>query len=413
MSIGYGTFIGWSISALWIWLIYRLGIPATPSNLAGSCSLTCLLLFWGLRDGERDLSFQISRKFMERRPPVSHTSSLLGGALVFGLLTLCVLSLTAPVFPWDGWSFWSLQTKHWYYEDNLEFRLSSNYPPFFSLIQLWVCKFNGGFDDSIMNYPFFAMGFASLLAFFSQARHMETSTTNALIGLLVMLATPMFAVHLALHGYADLVTCVGIGLAFMSLLVATKQLSSGSSFWRNDFLLFVVCGLFVALYKRPGVFWALLFIPTAWLSLRSFLRPQIKKNVGFTLGGGFLVGVIAFDKTVGYDFLDLLVARANSERENNLEILMVSIPLTFLLFFGQYALVGSRRNAIPGGSIPTSPVIWVGAVVVFFALLTLLQIYSLNFWSAVVNRALLHALFPAVFALALCLAALFPRRTVS
>jgi hypothetical protein len=415
--VGYGGFLGWTISSLWIWALYQLSASTSPFVLAsGLCAATVLIgAFAAARvkasarisgskstfTGGRKLDLEWHREKQGRQAALC--------IFVLSITTSFWLALNAtniPLFPWDGWGFWARQTKQWYFDDGIGFRLSDRYPPFFSLIQLWMCKFAGEYDDVTMNYPFLWVGFTFLIALFSQARHTGATLVSAGLGVLVLLVSPIFSVHLALPGYADLITCIAIGLAFPALVVAAKNLREGVPYWREDFILFLLCALSIGLYKRPGIFWTILFAPTALYALRNSFSRRNEKLAQLCLGTATVAGIVVFDKTVGYDLLRFSYEASSLNAHHFADLFFVSVPIIFLLFFGLNTLV--KRGVIGRRSADLGTItLWSGVVLFLVLISIVLSENTLDFWFAVTGRALLHAVGPVAFGVSICLSALF------
>jgi hypothetical protein len=415
--IGYGGFLGWSISSLWIWVLYQLSASTSPFVLAsGLCAATVLIgtfaaarvrssaRIFGSKStfkSGRQLDLEGYREKESRQ--VALCIFVLAITISFGL---ALSAINIPLFPWDGWGFWARQTKQWYFDDNIGFRLSDKYPPFFSLIQLWMCKFAGEYDDIAMNYPFLWVGFTFLIALFSQARHMGATLVSASLGVLLLLVSPIFSVHLALPGYADLITCTAIGLAFPALVTAAKNLREGVPYWREDFVLFLLCALSIGLYKRPGIFWTILFAPTALYALRNSFSRRNEKVAQLCLGTLTVMGIVVFDQTVGYDLMRFSYETNSLNAQQFADFFFVSVPIIFLLFFGLNTLV--KRGVIGRRSADLDTIaLWSGVVLFLVLFSVVLSENTLDFWFAVTGRALLHAVGPVAFGVSICVSALF------
>ena len=128
------------------------------------------------------------------------------------------------------------------------------YPPLVPLQQVWVGIVIGGWDETLVNVPWLACFVALLLLFHGAVREFGGSRLVALAGVYALSSLPLFGVHVALAGYADLYMAGFIFLALSALVVGERLAFPWLLCWSALF------AAMLPLVKRPGIGWMLLVL---------------------------------------------------------------------------------------------------------------------------------------------------------
>jgi hypothetical protein len=177
--------------------------------------------------------------------------------------------LLRPTFPWDAWDAWEVKSKTWF--------LLGHYVPFVSMtdwlaqpsapvytsiawaypstlawMQVWFASAAGGWNEPMVNLPWFALWAGMLLGHYGQWRALGLSRIRALVAVYALGSLPLLDVHVALAGYADLWLACLLGFAVLAWLR-----------WRRDrdvgqLVLAVICALLLPAIKLEGSVWLLL-----------------------------------------------------------------------------------------------------------------------------------------------------------
>ncbi len=204
-------------------------------------------------------------------PGADHpTRSVIVAVLMIGIgahLLLSAIEIIAlPLFPWDAWTVWAFRAKAWFLNGaifdfvNLGQWLSTDdagiytqpalsYPLLPSILPLWAAMALGQWHEALINVPVVFCGLAIVLGLYGQSRAVGVRQGLALLGVFLLVSTPIFATHLSLGGYADIWLAGFAGLGFVSLMVGTIH-GERSATWLG--LLMLALGLLV---KAEGFVW--------------------------------------------------------------------------------------------------------------------------------------------------------------
>ena len=166
--------------------------------------------------------------------PVTHP--WLTALVVLAILAHVAFSLlelaTQPVFPWDGWTVWVYRAKAWFFAEqftpvvNPEQWLAASdpqiystparaYPLLPSLVPLWAALSLGAWHEAWVNLPVLAAGLALALGLAGLLRLSRVRPLGAVLGVYLLVSTPLMGVHLSLGGYGDIwmASYAGLGMA--------------------------------------------------------------------------------------------------------------------------------------------------------------------------------------------------------
>jgi hypothetical protein len=327
MKLSFGVALPWLLGAAWINLM-----PAYPSPgrraivfgygyLFGSVALT--LLMRGIDALGMALSFRnvavaglsalmaallINARLRRARlnalwlSPELRDLPVWQKVLFASFLALVALRLAGlalevvwrPLFPWDAALHWAREAKVWFESSRIlpfvdyDTWLSSgdphvytsvapDYPSTVPLLQVWVDKAIGHWDDSLMNLPWIACATALGIAFYGQARLAAVRPVAAITFTYFLLSMPLLDTHVALAGYAD----IFLGACYLAAVMALYQWSVGRD--RGQAMMAGVMALSCLLLKNEGLFWALTLVP-AWL-----IAIVPRRAVGLLLGAGLVL----------------------------------------------------------------------------------------------------------------------------
>jgi hypothetical protein len=157
---------------------------------------------------------------------------LIGLAILAHVLFSTLELATQPVFPWDGWTVWVYRAKAWFFAEQLTPVVTPEqwltvsdpqiystparaYPLLPSLVPLWAALSLGAWHEAWVNLPVLAAGLALALALAGLLRLSHVPPIGALIGVYLLVSTPIMGVHLSLGGYGDIwmASFAGLGMA--------------------------------------------------------------------------------------------------------------------------------------------------------------------------------------------------------
>lgn len=178
--------------------------------------------------------------------------------------------LLRPTYPWDAWDAWAVKSKAWFLLGHYAPFVSPrdwlaqhppdaftgpawSYPSTLAWMQVWFASAAGGWIETLVNLPWFALWLAMLSAHYGQWRALGLSRPQALGFVYILGSLPLLAVHVALAGYADLWVAALLGLAVLAWLRWLRQRD------RSQLIVAVACALSLPLLKLEGTIWLLLF----------------------------------------------------------------------------------------------------------------------------------------------------------
>ena len=326
-ALGYGYVVGQILGAVGLYLSGTVGLgvrflPAAAIQV-GLCVLLAAVLRRSLH-GDTRVPHAVSPL---RAEGVGRWLAIAFAAVV--LLRVAVLGLEAtaqPLYPWDAWQQWGTKARVWFETGELKrfvspeewLQISSGtgdvvytdanprYPPLVPLIQVWSLGPTHTWDDSAIG-----LTWAVLLAALGAAMAGQLFRTSgywplALGAAYMAVSLPILDTHAALAGYADLPLSVVYCLAFMAAAAWVRFRRNG------DAAMAILLLAFLPLFKRPGIVWALTFLPFLMCAvIRRPLRPMLRGVLALALVGAAALIVVhmlgAHTATLG-DSVESLVA---------------------------------------------------------------------------------------------------------
>ena len=347
ISFVTGLLLPWLTGALCLWALEARTVPAAPAQglrRAGYGLFLGYALLYGVMVGFETFAGRVTfggvmavlallaaiaafALWRLGRPPARHAATRAGWLDDAGLgwgarvLLAALLAWTAvhiafaaieiilrPVYPWDAWQTWVYKAKVWYLSGGMSPLVGPQawleatqggvyttsgfaYPDLPSAIPYWAALSLGRWSETLVNLPVLLCGLGIGLALYGQLRAVGASVLLSSAVVFMLWSTPLFGVHAALGGYADIWMAGYAGLGFVALLApaATNQRPQ----WALG-LLMLALGLLV---KDEGVAWFAL-----GLALIAFtgLRPRTALSAL-----GVVVVAIAVAAATGTTFLDI------------------------------------------------------------------------------------------------------------
>jgi hypothetical protein len=322
-------------------------------------------------------------------------SALLSIFCVIALGAITTHTLLVPLFPWDAWDFWAQHTKLWFYTGELSYRLNEQYPPFLPLLQYWIVVALKRYDDVLMNIPFCIALIGLASAVYGQVVAIGGSIKVAKLSVLAVITIPMLGTHGALAGYADFFTASSICLASMSVISSSLRKHSGLP-WRGEAFTALLFAATIALYKRPGIYWSLLFSLTFLFAYRPTRSAAVMRWVIPAATLTLFILIAYLDKTRGYGLLSLgtnlsLEGSVQSVYDNT--VVWGSFGLIWPVFFLilSVALLGLRLHE------SLKPFVCLTLVIFLLMIVGQLTFRDALEWPTVIGRALLHITPTVVF----------------
>ncbi|MEE4175626.1 MAG: hypothetical protein V2I57_15370, partial [Xanthomonadales bacterium] len=172
-----------------------------------------------------------------------------GGKWLVILLLLATLAhlsfsglelLTQPLFPWDGWTVWVYRAKAWFFAEQItpvvdpqQWLAASNpeiystparaYPLIPSLVPLWTALSLGAWHEAWVNLPVIAAGIGLCLGLAGLLRQSGVGVPGTIVGVYLLVSTPILGVHLSLGGYGDIWMAAYAGLGMAALLAGLTE----------------------------------------------------------------------------------------------------------------------------------------------------------------------------------------------
>ena len=291
-ALGYGYVVGQILGAVGLYLSGTIGLGVRFLPAAGIQVALCVLLAAVLRRSLRGDSSVSHAVLPLRAEGVGRWLAIAFAAVV--LLRVAVLGLEAtaqPLYPWDSWQQWGTKARVWFETGELKRFVSPEewlqmstgagdavytdanprYPPVVPLIQVWSLGPTDTWDDSAIGLTW-AMLLAALgVAVAGQLFRMAGYWPLALGAAYMALSLPILDTHAALAGYADLPLSVLFCLAFMAAAAWLRFRRKG------DAAVAILLLAFLPLFKRPGIVWALTFLPFLMFAvIRRPFRPMLR-----------------------------------------------------------------------------------------------------------------------------------------
>jgi hypothetical protein len=297
----------------------------------------------------------LTRTFWPARPRTLPGGVLRWLTLILALLigvrfvALLLELLWRPLYPWDAWAQWATKARAWYEVRGMapfvwphEWLVAEGvvftdpaplYPATVPLLQVWQALAIGGWDESLVNLPWWGMGVALVLAFYGQLRSLGVARIAALAMTYLLASLPFLNTHVALAGYAELFVAGFYGLAAFAFVRWVESLGERGGrplyAWlgagdRQQLGFFLVFACALPFVKRPGLFWLLTFaapllvllLPRVgnwlllFLSLATVAALVILSETGARIAGYRLTGSVDIGE-VARSLLENLFAMGN------------------------------------------------------------------------------------------------------
>ncbi len=291
-ALGYGYVVGQILGAVALYISGTIGLGVRFLPAAGIQVALCVLLAAVLRRLLRGDSSVANAVAPLKAEGVGRWLAIAFAAVVLLRVAVLGLEVTAqPLYPWDAWQQWGTKARVWFETGELKrfvspeewLQISSGtgdavytdanprYPPLVPLIQVWSLGPTPTWDDSAIG-----LTWAILLAAVGAAMTGQLFRTSgywplALGAAYTAVSLPILDTHAALAGYADLPLSVMYCLAFMAAAVWVRFRRKG------DAAMAILLLVFLPLFKRPGIVWALTFLPFLMFAvIRRPLRPILR-----------------------------------------------------------------------------------------------------------------------------------------
>ncbi len=277
-QIGCGWFVGVFLMTLWMRALSALGVPFGIVTIGAPLAVLAAALgalAWqrGARrpaDALRAIGRDLSGADLEGWRRAVWLALLAWIALRFCLLLAEVW--WRPLYPWDAWTQWATKARTWFElkrlvpfviapdflqspRQDMYFDAAPHYPATVPLFQVWAATLIGRWDDAPINLPWWIIGVALGLAIYGLLRQRRFAALPALLGTWLVLSLPIFDVHIALAGYADLPMAAYYTLGALASLRALQTHSVRDA--ALALLLLAAC----TVVKNPGIVWVLTLIP--------------------------------------------------------------------------------------------------------------------------------------------------------
>ncbi len=282
LYLGIGYLLGVALTTGLLWTLHLLGAKEPVIPVAWLLVVANLGLAWFVwRSGP------IEAPRSEPIKPLLWPQQLgwwvLLALVASGMILAGAELMGRPTFPWDAWSAWSVKGKVWFYQglqvdfiarqdwlqtadSNLYTNEAWQYPQMLPLFQYWVAKWDGAWREGIVNLPWLALALAACFSTYHGLVACKLSRLSAMAITFLISSLPIYAVQIALAGYADIWICV-------SLLFAV---CGGVLLWRHSYRFWIyilALAAILAATKLEGTVWAMLLIATLFMAR---LQPRVR-----------------------------------------------------------------------------------------------------------------------------------------
>ena len=282
MRLAYGYFFGVLLLGLWMRAVSAMGIAFGWIAIGAPMAVvSAFSLGFAARRGRLGIAPARAALLALARPGPVRVYAL-AWWLLLAWLALRFVLLGAeiawlPLYPWDAWVEWATKARVWYELGHIVpfvdadvwlsrasgayFDAAPGYPATLPLLQVWSCIALGRWDDSAMNWPWLLMLIALTLGVFGALRDSGLPPLGALVGAFLVASLPLVDVHVALAGYADLMTAATYALAALALHRWALRRD-----WR-DAVVALLLALACPLVQPIGAVWALTLLPGVVVAL--------------------------------------------------------------------------------------------------------------------------------------------------
>ena len=154
--------------------------------------------------------------------------------LAVRILGLAIEVAVSPLRAYDAWGHWSTKARVWLEAGRLVPFVSGgtwlaqgdpglytdsnpSHPGTLPLLQVWVARHTGGWNEPMVNAPWLAMVVAFALAFYAQARAAGARASLAMVATWLVVSMPVLGQHVAQSGAADLFMGAAYAMAAMAV----------------------------------------------------------------------------------------------------------------------------------------------------------------------------------------------------
>ncbi len=300
-ALGYGYVVGQILGAVGLYISGTIGFGVRFLPAAAIQVALCVLLAAVLRrslHGDSSVPHAVAPL---RAEGVGKWLAVAFAAVMLLRVTVLGLEVTAqPLYPWDAWQQWGTKARVWFETGELKqfvspeewLQISSGtgdavytdanprYPPLVPLVQVWSLGPTHTWDDSAIGLTWAVFLAALGVAMTGQLFRTSGYWPLALGAAYMAVSLPILDTHAALAGYADLPLSLVYCLAFMATVAWVRFRRKG------DAAMAILLLAFLPLFKRPGIVWALTFLPFLMFAvMRRPLRPMLRGVLVLALVG--------------------------------------------------------------------------------------------------------------------------------
>lgn len=237
LAIGYGGWIGAFVATLALRATSVAGIPWNVVGLDGALVLVAAIAgyrVWRIRTAEPSPPRRPAGSLADESGPMRW---LFVAALTLVVVRIAGLALEVAVSPlraYDGWAHWSTKARVWLETGRIvpfvtqDAWLASGDPGVYTdanpghpgtvgLLQVWVARHVGGWNEPAVNSPWIAISVALALAVYSQARAAGARAAFAMVVVWLVVSLPLLGQHVAQAGAADLYMAAAYAMAAMAV----------------------------------------------------------------------------------------------------------------------------------------------------------------------------------------------------
>lgn len=213
--------------------------------------------------------------------------------------------LLRPTFPWDAWDAWAVKSKTWFLlghfapfvsmsdwlsqpGQELYTSIAWRYPSTLAWMQVWFASAAGGWNEPMVNLPWFALWLGLLTGHYGQWRALGLDRVRALVAVYALGSLPLLDVHVALAGYADLWVATFLGFAVLAWMrwMQTRD--------RGQLVLALICAAVLPMLKLEGAVWlALLALVVVLNALPRRWRWIVAASLAVIVAVGLVAGRLA------------------------------------------------------------------------------------------------------------------------
>ncbi len=300
-AAGHGYVVGLIFGAVGLFISGSIGFGVRFGPAAAIQVILCVLLAVALQLSVRgDSSVSAAVLPVPTRVIGKWVALIIAAVLVLRIATLGMAATAQPLYPWDAWQQWGTKARVWFETGELKRFVSAeewlqlsgaagdavytdanpSYPPLVPLIQVSSLGPAIAWNDSAIGLTWAVLLAALGAAIAGQLFRSAGSWPLALVAAYLALSLPILDTHAALAGYADLPLSVMYCLAFMSAALWARFRRKG------DAAMTILLLAFLPLFKRPGIVWALTFLPFLMLAVtHRSLRPLLRGVLTLALVG--------------------------------------------------------------------------------------------------------------------------------